>query len=783
MTVGDPNVAAGIAAALAAPFLEAVGFLEWETHWSKGGGSAFALNLYKCNLAAIGFLIMTIWYENNEYLKEYKDYATADYHRSSESILAGMQLNLDEYEAHAQQQQQYVKPKYMPVDEVFGENGLLQRQQQNQQQYQNQQNNQQFQQQPMQQQQQYQQQPMQQQQQPMRDFLQNDSHHRQMQQQQQPLQQSPFIQSLPPVVEYNVQQPFQQQPPHKHFSKFTSENLPYLLLSSLLGIVVGDSAELEALRLVGARRVLVVDTIKPFAAAILGKLLINEAFHVAAWFGMFLTAFGIYIVLMVSLEKLEQVSLKKKRDILRRKADQLEVTDDEDGVMHDTNENASLGSVDSEQRILLLGMRRRSISRHDLGAEYEDAIATAKEEADELFLLMEDGRGSRSGGTKARERLSSFGSRGSFGSSRSTGSLILGDDDSFDEDAFYANFIDHEEDGHDDTDYFFGSNSSGSSVGSDNVLVSSKNQSTITSSTSQGDVLSMSAPTPNHNAVEGAKAIPLTAVKAIPLTAAAIAAAELDSNSAGNGSNGRNKIRHLTRSMSGTHSEVSLTSIDSECGPPPDWARRYKRETNKTRLKRLRIGYVLALLNVLLDAYGFLLTKKYGKGLSTWEINLVRMGFAAVLMFFISVVMRSCECVKRMTRRQRRSVTIVESGSASGSRGNSSRPSLTSSVTFGTSDGEEWYRMPRMRLRSWLTVSMGVLFVTFLTPALSNYAVFQLSLAFAVTLISVTPLFTLPLAWLMKGEIPTRRGCLGASLAVMGVIVMCIWGVDSDTPR
>merc|ERR1712012_738845 len=153
-------------------------------------------------------------------------------------------------------------------------------------------------------------------------------------------------------------------------------------------------------------------------------------------------------------------------------------------------------------------------------------------------------------------------------------------------------------------------------------------------------------------------------------------------------------------------------------------------------------------------------------------------------MLVVSVFMRFREVfldhLKQIRRRSRskKSVTIVV-GRSSGTKGSSSSRFGLSGAgsTLLSDDGLSgpWYRMPRMKLRSWLIVSMGVLFVTFLTPALSNYAIIELSLALAVTLISVTPLFTLPLAWLMKGEVPTRRGCLGASLAVIGVIVMCIW--------
>ena len=58
----------GIAAALTAPLLEAVGFLEWESHWAASGGSAFALNMFKCNFASMLFLFMAIHSSNKPYI-------------------------------------------------------------------------------------------------------------------------------------------------------------------------------------------------------------------------------------------------------------------------------------------------------------------------------------------------------------------------------------------------------------------------------------------------------------------------------------------------------------------------------------------------------------------------------------------------------------------------------------------------------------------------------------------------------------------------------------------
>lgn len=48
------------------------------------------------------------------------------------------------------------------------------------------------------------------------------------------------------------------------------------MLSAMLGIVIGDNTWLRALRLLGARRVILVDALKPWLAAVLGHFLLDE---------------------------------------------------------------------------------------------------------------------------------------------------------------------------------------------------------------------------------------------------------------------------------------------------------------------------------------------------------------------------------------------------------------------------------------------------------------------------------------------------------------------------
>ena len=166
-----------------------------------------------------------------------------------------------------------------------------------------------------------------------------------------------------------------------------------------------------------------------------------------------------------------------------------------------------------------------------------------------------------------------------------------------------------------------------------------------------------------------------------------------------------------------------------------------ERKTVPTRARDLRRGYPYAILNVLLDTYGAVLIKEHGKSFKVWEINLLRFGFAGVVMLIVSLGMSAMRIAR--SRSEERKQT-------------------------------PWYSLPisEMTSSSWGHVSVGVLLVTFATPSLSNYALFQIALALALTLGSIGPLYSLPLTFLMQHDPPTIRTVIGALLAVAGVVVL-----------
>lgn len=321
---------------------------------------------------------------------------------------------------------------------------------------------------------------------------------------------------------------------------FTSNNIGYLLLSSTLGIIVGDLLWLEALRLIGAKHVIVIDSIKPFAAAILGRIFLQENLRPPTWGGMILTVLGVGVV---SWEE------------------QSKTKEDSEGDCDDTN-----------------AMQIESIRPND-----------------------------------------------------------------------------------------------------------------------------------DSNDIE-------------------------------------------TEQISSQNTDMT-TAI-----PGDDNSKRYWR------------GYTCAIFNVLADSFGSLLTKQHGVGMTTWTINLLRFGFAGIILLLVSLAMRlygHC-CASRVDRQE--------------SKATETTLHIDQSCNTVTAPAQEqflrplWYQLPSLKLKGWLQISAGVALVTFLCPAFEKFALFQITLALAISLSSVGPLYGLLLEVPFKGKRPTIWGCLGASLAIAGVVVLSVFG-------
>lgn len=173
--------------------------------------------------------------------------------------------------------------------------------------------------------------------------------------------------------------------------------------------------------------------------------------------------------------------------------------------------------------------------------------------------------------------------------------------------------------------------------------------------------------------------------------------------------------------------------IDSSPGAP---------ETSAKLLSpsALLIGYGLAVLNCALEVVGLVLVKSGGQSLNTWQINMFRFGSAGLE---IGVCLTA--------------VAVASKGLG--------RP-VPDWCVFPKDLGPS---SPTMR-QGWLLLMLGITFVTFAAPALSQYAIFEIQVAVFMTITSTGPVWALPIGFLVKRERPSLRAVVGSSMVVAGVI-------------
>ena len=74
------------------------------------------------------------------------------------------------------------------------------------------------------------------------------------------------------------------------------QSIGYLMLSSMIGIVIGDILWLQALTILGTVRVVFMDAIKPFGAALFGAVFLHEPVRWTILLGITLTVLGIVCI-------------------------------------------------------------------------------------------------------------------------------------------------------------------------------------------------------------------------------------------------------------------------------------------------------------------------------------------------------------------------------------------------------------------------------------------------------------------------------------------------------
>ena len=78
---------------------------------------------------------------------------------------------------------------------------------------------------------------------------------------------------------------------------YTLSAVLFMFVSSFLGIVVADTWWLISLRILGARKMIAVDVLKPFFALIIGSLLLRDSISSLCVAGVCVTTLGVFFVL------------------------------------------------------------------------------------------------------------------------------------------------------------------------------------------------------------------------------------------------------------------------------------------------------------------------------------------------------------------------------------------------------------------------------------------------------------------------------------------------------
>lgn len=287
--------------------------------------------------------------------------------------------------------------------------------------------------------------------------------------------------------------------------------------------------------------------------------------------------------------------------------------------------------------------------------------------------------------------------------------------------------------------------------------------------------------------------------------------------------------------------ESTSVAVEPSSLQSPESQQQQSTTKKSTNSSNLWLGYSMSFVNVVLDTYGAVLTKEHGGEFSVWEINLLRFGFASVVLVLVSLGMTGVNAAllpKRSKHTQAPTtssspvtmdntkpiardegiIRVVVCGEETHRDENNDATRTTDPILAFPSEPtmavstSPWYRLPprtAMPRSSWMYVTMGVALVTVMATSLSNYALFEIALALTLTLTSVGPLYALPLTYFwttpmaswssapsstranptepntaVQRQPVTLRAVFGAVLTLTGVVVLAFWGTlpnDTDT--
>lgn len=137
--------------------------------------------------------------------------------------------------------------------------------------------------------------------------------------------------------------------------------------------------------------------------------------------------------------------------------------------------------------------------------------------------------------------------------------------------------------------------------------------------------------------------------------------------------------------------------------------------------KSYQYGLFMAVSNVVLHTLGATLTKKFGVEMTTWEINFVRFGFSGLCMLLLTLLLLIRDRISRLhlgppRAYQRHSTTFGTQHYGSVPIADT-LPSVSPSHSQDAYNQENpWYTLPKLSRASWIRVTVGVAFVSFMTP-------------------------------------------------------------------
>ena len=128
-------------------------------------------------------------------------------------------------------------------------------------------------------------------------------------------------------------------------------------------------------------------------------------------------------------------------------------------------------------------------------------------------------------------------------------------------------------------------------------------------------------------------------------------------------------------------------------------------------------GIFMAILNVVLHTLGATLTKKFGADMTTWEINFVRFGFSGFCMLFLTLLLQIRDRIVQAYLGSSHSMQLESTDSiiplTTGTRRYGSVPTIAIDSNHQESS---WYSLPELSRSSWIRVTIGVVFVSFMHP-------------------------------------------------------------------